>query len=131
MLSTRAPECVETRTRDRDRGHGHANAQGPQPGREFLCVVGRHDQDGLTDPRDAAPVDESGFVPRPPLDDSVPTEDDLADPGGDGSSPARHIVRHEDAFAATGRIECHEYIYVYSHIIMLLREMSESTLPIG
>ena len=80
--------------RDRDRGHGHADAQGPQPGREFFCVAGRHDEDGLTDPRDAAPVDESGLVSRPPVDDPLPAEDDLANAGRHGSGAARHIVGH-------------------------------------
>ena len=80
--------------RDRDRGHGHADAQGPQPGREFFCVAGRHDQDGLTDPRDASPVDESVLVSRPPVDDSLPAEDDLANASRDGSRAAGHIVGH-------------------------------------
>src|SRR5207253_3258213 len=65
ILRARPPERLETGTWDRDRGHGHPDAQGPQPGREFFCVVGRHEQDGLTDPRDAAPVDESGLVSGP------------------------------------------------------------------
>ena len=131
MLGTRPPERLQTRTGDRDRGHGHADAQGPQPGREFFRVVGRHDEDGLTDPRDAIPVDESGLVSRSPVDVSLPAEDDLANAGRDGSGAAGHIVGHEDAFSVGGGIECHEYIYVYSHIIMFLREVSESTPPIG
>ncbi len=117
--------------RDRDRGHGHADAQGPQPGREFFCVAGRHDEDGLTDPRDAAPVDESGLVSRPPVDDPLPAENDLANAGRDGSGAAGHIVGHEDAFSVGGGIECYEYIYLYSHIIMYIREVSESTPLIG
>ncbi len=128
MRSTRPLEGYETRTRDRDRDHGHADAQGPQPGREFFRVVGRHDEDGLTDPRDAIPVDESGLVSRSPVDISLPAEDDLANAGRDGSGAAGHIVGHEDAFSVGGGIECHEYIY--SHIIMFLREMSESTPPV-
>ena len=131
MRSTRPLEGYETRTRDRDRDHGHADAQGPQPGREFFRVVGRHDEDGLTDPTDAIPVDESGLVSRSPVDVSLPAEDDLANAGRDGSGAAGHIVGHEDAFSVGGGIECHDYIYVYSHIIMFLREMSESTPPIG
>src|SRR2546423_10301334 len=130
MLSTRPSERLETRTRDRHRGHGHAHTQGAQPGREFFGVVGRHDQDGLTDPRDAAPVDESRLVSRPPVDDPLPAEDDLTNAGRDGSGAAGHIVGHQDAFSARGGIECHEYIYVYSHIIMSLREVSESTPPL-
>jgi len=131
MRSTRPLEGYETRTRDRDRDHGHADAQGPQPGREFFRVVGRHDEDGLTDPRDAIPVDESGLVSRSPVDVSLPAEDDLANAGRDGSGAAGHIVGHEDAFSVGGGIDCNEYIYVYSHIITFLREVSESTPPIG
>ena len=112
MLSTRPPERLETRTRDRDRGHSHARTQGPQPGREFLSVVGRHDQDGLTDPRDAASVDESGLVSRPPLDDPLPAEDDLANAGRDGSGAAGHIVGHEDAFSV-GAVSNVMSIYMY------------------
>src|SRR6266566_6366876 len=55
MLRTRPLERLETPTRNRHRGHGHAHAQGTQPARAFFCVVRRHDQDGLTDPCDAAP----------------------------------------------------------------------------
>src|SRR5437660_4172111 len=131
ILRTRPPERRETRTGDRDRGHGHADAQGPQPGREFFRVAGRHDENGLTDPRDAAPVDESGLVSRSPVDESLPAENDLAHAGRDGSGAAGHIVGHEEAFSARSGIECHEYIYVCSHIIMFLREVSESTPPIG
>src|SRR5437879_13233515 len=98
--------------RDRDRGHGHADAQGPQPGREFFRVAGRHDEDGLTDPRDAAPVDEYGLVSRSPLDESLPAEDDLANAGRDGSRAAGHIAEHEDACSARRGIERHAYIYV-------------------
>src|SRR5438132_14334919 len=112
ILRARPPERPETRTWDRDRGHGHPDAQGPQPGREFFCVVGRHDQDGLTDPRDAAPVAESGLVSGPPVDDPLPAEDDLANAGRDRSGAARHIVGHEDAFSVGGGIQCHEYIYI-------------------
>ena len=97
--------------RDRDRGHGHADAQGPQPGREFFCVAG-HDEDGLTDPRDAAPVDESGLVSRPPVDDPLPAEDDLANAGRDGSGAAGHIVGHEDAFSV-GAVSNVMSIYMY------------------
>jgi len=48
----------------------------------------------LTDPRDASPVDESVLVSRPPVDDSLPAEDDLANASRDGSRAAGHIVGH-------------------------------------
>ena len=112
MRSTRPLEGYETRTRDRDRDHGHADAQGPQPGREFFRVVGRHDEDGLTDPTDAIPVDESGLVSRSPVDVSLPAEDDLANAGRDGSGAAGHIVGHEDAFSV-GAVSNVMSIYMY------------------
>ena len=112
MLSTRPLERHETCTRDRDRGHGYADAQGPQPGREFFRVVGRHDEDGLTDPLDAVPVNESGLVSRSPVDESLPAENDLAHAGRDGSGAAGHIVGHEDAISEGGRIECQVYKFI-------------------
>src|SRR2546427_7845362 len=61
------------------------------------------------------------------MGDPLPAEDDLANAGRDGSGAAGHIVGHEDTFSVGVGNESHEYIYVYSHIIMFLREVSEST----
>ena len=112
MLRTGPPERLAAGTRNRNRGNANADAQGPEPPREFFCVRGRHDEDGLTDPLDAVPVNESGLVSRSPVDESLPAENDLAHAGRDGSGAAGHIVGHEDAISEGGRIECQVYKFI-------------------
>ena len=98
----RAPECLEPDRIDRDGCHRHDGPEASELLGQLAGIRFWHDEDGLTNPDDARPLDEWASLAHSDISSPV---DEMGHAGGGGAIRLRHVVgqQHEARIGVGGR----------------------------
>src|SRR5438132_8928574 len=102
------PECLESDRIDRDGRHRDDGPEAPELLGQLARIGFWHDEDGLTDPDDARPLDEWAGLAH---SDIGPPVDEMGHAGGGGAIRFRHVVGSSTRLGSVSVGDMHFYRY--------------------